>query len=163
MLYGAIRRVPYIFNVSDLWPASAAQLGMVTNRAFLAGARWLERRLYQRARWLSGQTEGIRAGIRVVRGAGTPVLFLPNGVDTHLFQPVPPDRAWVGEDELAFTFAGTPGYAQGLDVILGAAELTGSEPAIVYLLAGEGPTSAGCKSRRPPAGWTTSASRPPSP
>ncbi len=139
VLYGAIRRVPYIFNVSDLWPASAAQLGMVTNRAFLAGARWLERRLYRRARWLSGQTEGIRAGIRAVRGAGTPVLFLPNGVDTHLFQPAPPDRAWVGEDELAFTFAGTHGYAQGLDVILGAAELTRSEPAIVYLLVGEGP------------------------
>jgi glycosyltransferase involved in cell wall biosynthesis len=137
---GLLRRRPYVFNVSDLWPASAKEMGLIGNPFVLGVAERLERFLYRQARWVSVQTDGIRDAVAAVVGVER-TLSLPNGVDTDLFRPdATPD--WRTAGEIRFVYAGTHGYAQGLDVLLDAAELLADQPGIVIVLVGDGPDKA---------------------
>jgi colanic acid biosynthesis glycosyl transferase WcaI len=136
-----IKRAPFIFNVSDIWPQSAVEMGALRNRAAIGLAEWLERSLYRHASKVSVVTPGIVDKL-AARGVPREKLFLlTNAVDTDVFRPAARD------DELAvrlgvagrkvFLYAGTHGLAQGLDVVLEAARLT-SDPSVLFVLAGEG-------------------------
>ena len=50
---------PYIFNVSDVWPQSAVELGALRNPAAIAAAKGLELLCYRWARTVRGVTRDI--------------------------------------------------------------------------------------------------------
>lgn len=132
----------FIFNVSDLWPESAEKLGLVTNKTALQIATRLEEFLYRRAYLVTGQTQGIVKNIKA-RFPNKETYWLPNGVDTTLFIPHK-DEAWRIQNgftpgDFLCIYAGIIGYAQGLEVILEAAQKTQHDPSIKYLLVGSGP------------------------
>ncbi len=62
-LLARYKKCPFIFIVSDLWPASAVQLGMLRNSTLIRFAEWLEWSTYQQASLIWTVTEGIRADI----------------------------------------------------------------------------------------------------
>lgn len=132
-----------IFNVSDLWPESAEKLGLVTNKFFLKLATILEEFLYKKSVLITGQTQGIVKNISG-RFPNKKVYWLPNGVDLSLFNPETINSEWrrengFSENDLLLLYAGIIGYAQGLDIILKAAEKTKNNAEIKYLLLGSGP------------------------
>lgn len=141
LVFSRVKRAPFIFNVSDIWPQSAVELGMLRNPIAIRLAEMLERHLYRRAARVTVPTPGMLAGL-VARGVPRDkVFFLSNGVDTAIYQPQAPDRELarrLGLDgHKVFLYAGTHGLAQGLDVILEAAKLS-QDPDVLYVLAGEG-------------------------
>ena len=137
-----LRRVPFILNISDLWPASARELGIVRSHLLLWLGERLERFLYRKAFRITAQTDGIREYIAAIVGSGK-VMVLYNGVDTSDFKPGPVTRVpWIDPHEQAFLYAGTLGYAHCWDVILEAAELLRGRAQIVFLLVGDGPEKA---------------------
>ncbi len=143
-LYGWLKRVPYILSVSDLWPESAIALGLVKNRSLIRLTRALEHFLYRHAAYVSGVTEGICQTIRNTETINPRrVLFFPNGVDMDLFRPQEAQKELVENLGLSgkhvFLYPGTMGYAQGLEIIVDAAEMLKDYPDIVFLLVGEGP------------------------
>ena len=140
-IYSMVKKAPYVFNVSDIWPQSAIELGMLKNPIAIRMAEMLERHLYKHAAFVTVPVPGM---VERLARRGIPrdkVVLLTNGVDTEVFSPRPPDRKLAKELGLdgrkVFLFAGTHGLAQGLDVILDAAKLT-SDPDILYVLAGDG-------------------------
>jgi colanic acid biosynthesis glycosyl transferase WcaI len=133
-LASRLRRTSYIFNVSDLWPESAVAMGLVTNRFLIGMAKGLERFSYRHAAAVCAVTEGIRDEIAKTSGAAR-VLLLPNGVDVKMFRRVDGSEGPVA----MFVFAGTHGYAQGLDVVVEAARSLSSRPDIRFLFVGDGP------------------------
>lgn len=137
------KHCPFIFLVSDLWPESAIQLGMLSNRLLIKLAEWLEWSTYQKASSVWVVTEGIRQSL-LKRGLSTEHVFLlTNGVDTAKFHPMPQAqaRAELGWDNL-FTvlYAGTHGLSQGLETVLTAAEHIQDYIDIRIVLVGEGAT-----------------------
>ena len=139
----ALRRKPFIFNVSDLWPESAISLGIVTNKLLISLARRLERFCYRHAFRVCAVTEGIRGAIAAVPGSA-PVLLFPNGVDTDAFKRIEGSTVagMPDSDEAVFVFAGTHGFAQGLDVIVDAADRLKARRDIRFVLVGDGPDKA---------------------
>jgi colanic acid biosynthesis glycosyl transferase WcaI len=137
-----LKQAPYIFNVSDLWPESAVQLGLVSNKTLIAMCERLERYFYRKAFKLSAQTQGIVAGLQKKGVAAGDILFLPNGVDTDLFQPRDPDRellAGLGlQGKKVILYAGTMGYAHGIETALAAADILRGEEDIFFLFVGDG-------------------------
>ena len=134
-----LRRVPFILNVSDLWPESARALDIVRSSTLLWFGERLEHFLYRKAHRITAQTDGIRAHIAAIVGAAK-VMVLYNGVDTSDYKPrVDASVPWVEPHEIAFLYAGTFGYQHRWEVILEAAELTRSRPDIVFLMVGDGP------------------------
>ena len=121
-------RIPLIFNVADLWPDSIRELGLMRDGWLLSIAERLERWSYQKATFVNAVTEGIqKALLEQKRVPPEKVLFLPNGVDTKLFRPRPPDHELAQELGLlgkrVILHAGTIGFVHGLEVAIQAMSL----------------------------------------
>lgn len=138
-----IKQVRLIFNVSDLWPLSAVQLGVLTPNGLAHRlSSWLEGFCYRRAWLVTGQSKSILENISQ-HFPGKSTFHLSNGVDTQLFSP---EQQTANAREILksgenFTvlYAGLHGLAQGLDQVLAAAELLQAEDGLQFVLVGEGP------------------------
>jgi colanic acid biosynthesis glycosyl transferase WcaI len=136
--------VPFIFNVADLWPDSVRELGLMRDGVFLRLAESMERWTYRKAAYINAVTEGIKTTL--IGKKNVPphqVLFLPNGVDTELFNPQVPDIELAKrlglQDKKVVLYAGTIGFAQGLEVALEAMELLRSDlPQAILIFIGGG-------------------------
>jgi glycosyltransferase involved in cell wall biosynthesis len=133
-----------IFNVSDLWPESAARLGVIAagSPAYRLSER-LESFAYHRSWLVTGQSRSILADINR-RFPTLSTYHLSNGVDSRVFGP---ERAssqarslLAGEGQRCIAlYAGLHGLAQGLDQVLEAARRLGPESALGFVLVGDGP------------------------
>ncbi|MEP7082324.1 MAG: glycosyltransferase family 4 protein [Chloroflexota bacterium] len=131
----------FVLNVSDLWPDSVRDLGVLGDGPALRAAERLERWLYARATAVTAVTEGIRETL--VERKGVPerkALFLPNGVDLQQFRPTEPDpavraRHGLPPDGPLVLFTGNHGYAQALETVIAAAALA---PEVTVVLVGAG-------------------------
>jgi glycosyltransferase involved in cell wall biosynthesis len=141
LAYRRLNGAPFIFNVSDIWPQSAVELGALRNRLAIRIAEALEMHLYRKAARVSVVTPGMVEGLAARGVPRTKLFLLTNGVDASVFRPAPPDtelaRALGVDGRLVFLYAGTHGMAQGLDVVLDAAAKT-ADSNVLYVLAGEG-------------------------
>ena len=141
-LYGLLFRVPFLFNVADLWPDSVKKLGLMSDGFMLRAAERLEAWSYRKAELVNAVTEGIQSVLTEEKGVpAAKVLWLPNGVDTELYDLQAPDPALAAElgleGKAVVLYAGTMGYAHGVEVALEAAPLV-AEEGIHLLFVGEG-------------------------
>jgi len=138
-----LKKAKFIFNISDLWPESAIKLGVLHNMLFIKMSVWLEEFCYKHAAAVTCQTQGIVDDI-VGRGFDkNKIHLLTNGVDTLLFKKENRDenfRREIGiENKFALCYAGIHGIAQGLEVIINAAEIVKNEENIQFIFVGDGP------------------------
>ncbi|KOR24082.1 glycosyltransferase family 4 protein [Clostridium sp. L74] len=137
------KKAKFIFNVSDLWPESAVKLDVLHNKFLIKASTWLEEFCYKKAAAVTGQTKGIVDNI-VSRGFDrNKVHLITNGVDTEFFKKENRDERlrekWGLKDKFAVCYAGIHGLAQGLEVIINAAELLKEERDIQFVFIGDGP------------------------
>jgi glycosyltransferase involved in cell wall biosynthesis len=137
-----LKRAKLIFNVSDLWPETAEKLGLIKNRFLLNSAKRLEEYLYSKSVLVTGQTQGIVKNIKD-RFPDKQVYWLPNGVDMSFYNEQNFAGGWrkkagFSENDFLILYAGIIGHAQGLEVVLKAAELS-KEQSIKWILLGSGP------------------------
>jgi glycosyltransferase involved in cell wall biosynthesis len=139
-LIARTKRVPFVFEVRDLWPAFAIELGVVKSRLVIRVAQSLERFLYRSADRLIVNSPGFVAHVQRV-SARTPSL-IPNGVDTSMFQPSRRGDAfrarWLADGCFVALYAGAHGLANDLHVLLDAAALLSDEPLIKLVFVGDG-------------------------
>jgi len=142
--YSRLRNVPFVFYVADLWPdAVRDNLGLNSEGVTLKLVRALERWSYRRADYVCAVTEGILSELQSRRVPQSKLLFLPNGVDLDQFAPMPPDdglRHELGlQNKEIVLYAGTHGYAHGMEQILGAAKvLQERRPQCHFVFVGDG-------------------------
>ena len=136
----ARHRVPWVFDVRDLWPEAAVVLGELRGRRAIAAASWLERRLYRSATAIVTVTEPFREAISN-RVEGSKVSVIPNGTTRAWLEAgeAEPDRAAAAlpADRFTWMYAGNFGLAQDLEVAVEAAARLGEEFKLVLL--GGGP------------------------
>lgn len=140
-LLAAVKRVPFVFEVRDLWPAVFVDLGVLKNRALIGALEAVEMFLYRRSAAVVTVTESFR---RILVRRGLPegkVATITNGVDLEEFSPGPEPpglRASLGlEGRFVVLYIGTHGISHALEAVLGAAALAGPGGAH-FLFVGEG-------------------------
>src|SRR5581483_9312029 len=137
------KKARWIFNVSDLWPQSAVELGVLRSGIGLRLSERLEALCYQKAWLVSGQSASIIDNIRT-RFPKTRTYLFSNGVNTAQFSPHFRNGKFgecVSDPTRPIAlYAGLHGIAQGLDQILDAAQLAGGTLAAEIFLLGDGPT-----------------------
>jgi glycosyltransferase involved in cell wall biosynthesis len=141
-LLAALKHARWIFNVADLWPSSAVQLGVLGQGIPLRIAEALERFCYRNAWLVTGQSREILEQVRA-RHAGARTYLLSNGADPAFFTeegrgPEPASRT-SNPGEIKIVYAGLHGIAQGLDIVLKAAARLQAFPSLRFVLAGDGP------------------------
>ncbi|MEM7586625.1 MAG: glycosyltransferase family 4 protein, partial [Acidobacteriota bacterium] len=141
-LLSRLKGTRLIFNVADLWPQSAVELGVVKEGPALRMALALERFCYRKAWLVSCQNGGILESIER-RFPDVPTHHLSNGVDPELFHPdVPSKRQQLGlggDDECVVLYAGLHGLAQGLGQVLEAAAKLRDVEGLRFAMVGDGP------------------------
>lgn len=146
LLLGRLLRAPVVVNVSDIWPESLVQLGLLgtggAHRAMLA----LERFAYRRAAAVAVTNPGAVERIQE-RFPDVPTTVISNGVDRSLFRPELRDEAVRRElgarpDDFLIAYCGLHGLAQGLDVVLEAADRLRDRQEIRFVMVGDGPVRA---------------------
>lgn len=136
------KRAKFVFNVADIWPESAVELGILKNKRFIQLAEILENFLYKKSWKIATATEGIREYMIKKGKKPEDVFLLPNGVNTETFVPLSKDQELIESLGLTgkkiYMYAGALGYAQGLDSVLEAASLLKDDPSIHFLFVGDG-------------------------
>jgi len=166
------KRVPFVFEVRDLWPESLTAVGVGDDSSMLH--RFLARIagfLYAKADRIVVVTSAFQEHlVQHWRVPPRKLAVVENGVETELFAPRQSDRNLRRELELenkfVVSYIGTMGMAHGLDTFLEAAQdLQTRAPDVFFLLVGEGADkeriASGARSRRKsgrPRGRTSSAS-----
>jgi colanic acid biosynthesis glycosyl transferase WcaI len=137
------KRRPFVFWVSDLWPETPIQLGILRNALMIRFSRWLEWSTYKRASIVWVVAEGVRDDL-IQRGYPSERIFLGiNGVDITRFHPLPQtsaqaraDLGW--DDRFTVLYAGTCGVVHGLITVLEAAERMSNRTDIQFIFIGDG-------------------------
>jgi colanic acid biosynthesis glycosyl transferase WcaI len=140
----AIKRIPLVFEVRDLWPESAVALGELSNPGAISLATSLEQACYRKAIQVVVVTRGIYERLNQRGIPASKLYFVPNGANTEMFAFNPSGRERIRNDlgldqKFIAIYAGIHGLAQGLETILEAARLLQAVPNIHFLMIGNGP------------------------
>jgi colanic acid biosynthesis glycosyl transferase WcaI len=138
----AIRRLPFVFELRDLWPASITAVGALRASTALRCLEHLELFFYRRATKVVALTEAFKRDL-VSRGIPAEhVEVVLNGFDFARYVPQPRDMSLTQQLGLEGCFVvgyiGTHGMAHALDHVLDAAALLRDTPAIRFLFVGAG-------------------------
>ncbi len=138
-----IKKVPFIFELRDLWPESIAALGAVKNKWLLSFLEKIELFLYKESSLIITVTQSFKNNL-IERGIkSNKIKVIPNGADTSkLFPGKRHDTELSSEfnikNEFIAGYIGTHGMAHGIDSIVEAAVYLQKYPEIRILLAGSG-------------------------
>lgn len=138
-----LRRIPFVMEVRDLWPASAVQMGILKNRQLIGIMAWMERVLYNQAEKIVALTEGIRDDICARGWPKSKVELVTCGVDFDKLYPDAPGAAFIRskygwQDKKIVLYFGALGEANNLPVTLRTAQRLQSRQDIVFVLIGDG-------------------------
>ena len=141
------RRIPFVFEVRDLWPESLAAVGVgdetsLLHRSLSAIANFL----YRRADHIVVVTPAFKDFLIENRDVpAEKISVVENGVETDLFSPRTAAANRTLRDDLStdgkfvVCYVGTMGMAHGLETLLdAAARLQTQNPTVLFLLIGEG-------------------------
>jgi colanic acid biosynthesis glycosyl transferase WcaI len=150
---GLGRRVPLVFNIQDVFPDVAVELGLLKGERAIGAARWLERQSYRRSDAVTVLSEDLADNVRekiteglvVDRAArqASKVRVIPNFVDTEHIVPAERENAYRAEHGLSgqqvVMYAGNVGLSQSLDLVIAAARAyLHSRPEVTFVINGGG-------------------------
>ncbi|MEE9440048.1 MAG: glycosyltransferase family 4 protein, partial [Saprospiraceae bacterium] len=142
------KRIPFVFEVRDLWPESAIDTGVVTNKVIIKFAYWFEAFIYKRAKLINVLTPAFRD--KLINEKNVPkdkVVFIPNAADFSLSSEVLQSdfnadefRSKMGwADKMVITYVGAHGVANHLIQVIETAELIKEKfPNVLFVLIGGG-------------------------
>ena len=138
-------KIPVVYNLQDIFPDSLANAGM-TKRGSLIWkiGRRIENKTYAAAERIIVISEDFKKNILAKGVPEEKIEVVYNWIDIESIKPVEKEKnklfSELGIDRNKFTvvYAGNMGSAQGVDVILDAAELLKNDPEIQFILFGGG-------------------------
>jgi colanic acid biosynthesis glycosyl transferase WcaI len=141
-LLGLRHNCAYIYNVQEIYPDVAVNLGVLKNTFIIKLLLKLERFVYSKARALAIISESMANRIRSKNIVEEKIHIIPNFVDIDDFRPLPKINSFSLHhglnDRFVVSYAGNMGKPQGLDTLLEAAHLVRDVSQIHFLLMGDG-------------------------
>ncbi|MCC6696956.1 MAG: glycosyltransferase family 4 protein [Candidatus Hydrogenedentes bacterium] len=141
-LLSVFKRAPLVFEVRDILPQQAVDVGMIRNRILVRVLQAVEAFLYRRAARVITVAEASMRSI-VARGFdASKFRVIENGVNEDLFKPGPSDNdfrkehGWQGK--FVAMYVGAHGVSQGLLTLLETAEELRDRTDLLIVLVGDG-------------------------
>jgi len=143
-LAASFRRAPFVFNIQDVFPDVAVELGAITNPRVIAAASALEKFLYRRSDAVTVLSEDLRDNVGGKLGTHRPerVHVIPNFVDTERIAPADRVNSYREQyglgDRTVVLYAGNVGLSQSLDLLVEAARRFRDRDDVVFVVNGGG-------------------------
>ena len=135
-------RVPFVYQVQDLWPETLSATAMLNNRRLLDWIDRFARFVYSRADKILVISPGFRKNLLDKGVPAEKVHVVSNWVEFEDGPLVKPDLEWASRLGLAgrfnVMFAGNMGQAQALETVIEAAALLRDLPKIQFVFVGDG-------------------------
>ena len=136
------RKAAFVFNVQDIYPDVAVELGALRNRRVIDAAYRLERWSYETADAITVLSEELRANVARKTSNPDKIRVIPNFVDTNWITPSERSNAYRREFGLegktVVMYAGNVGLSQGLGLVVEAAAALSYEEDLVFVINGAG-------------------------
>lgn len=144
-LISRFKRIPFIFEVRDLWPESAIDTKVLTNKYLIKLAYSLERFIYKKAYLINVLTPAFRKKLIEEKNVNPEkIIFIPNGADFRISDQLlntfnagefRNKMGW--EEKFIITYVGAHGVANHLEQVFDAAELLRDSP-VLFVMIGMG-------------------------
>ena len=140
------KRIPFIFEIRDLWPESAIDTGVLKNKLIIKLAYWFENFIYRKAAKINVLTPAFKTYLINNKNVNTnKICFIPNAADFSLVSIVASNfninhfrnEHNIDQDTFVITYVGAHGIANHLMQIIDTAELL-QDKKVLFLLIGEG-------------------------
>jgi len=135
------KKTPFVFNMQDIHPKVLFDSGVIKNKFIKRILSGMEEICYRKAYSFIVYSSGNRDYL-LQRGVVRDVCIVPNWVDTIAMGSADGMNSFRNEelmgDKFVVSYAGTIQQAQGLEVVVEAAETLREYNDIIFLLAGEG-------------------------
>ena len=141
-------RVPFVFNIQDVFPDVAVEVGAISNPTVIKAARWLERWSYQRADAVTVLSDDLRDNLAAkleghVADPDDRIRVIPNFVDTARIVPQDPEATSYRREhglvgKRVVMYAGNVGFSQSLELVLAAARALADRTDTVFVINGGG-------------------------
>lgn len=141
-----IKKIPFVYNLQDIFPDSLINAGMTCEGSFL----WrigsiIEKCTYNHADKIIVISEDFKKNILKKGVPEEKIEVIYNWVDTQQIRPVPRNKnklineLQLDASKFIVVYAGNFGISQGADIIIDAAELLVGETQIQFVIFGGGP------------------------
>ncbi len=130
-------KVPFVFEVRDLWPQSLIDLGIMSKyHPLILVLRTIEKFLYKKSNKIISLLPNAKKYIMSLGIKETKIEWIPNGVNMSRFKAFPIKK----EGKFCVLYAGAHGMANGLHILMEAAKMVGERgyDDIEFRLVGDG-------------------------
>jgi len=144
-LISIFKRIPFVFEVRDLWPESAVDTGVLKSKPIIKFAYWFEAFIYKKAIRINVLTPAFYRKMINNKGIKKEKLFMiPNAADFAMSDDLLTDfdvqqfrreKEWT--DKFVITYVGAHGLANGLHQVLDTAQLL-KDTKVLFILVGDG-------------------------
>jgi glycosyltransferase involved in cell wall biosynthesis len=126
LLLKRLRKIPFVFEVRDLWPEFPIQMGAIKSKILQKISYYIENSIYNNSESIVALSPGMRNGI-IKYQFDKKISVIPNAADLDLFYPHQNNSTIANEYQLSGKFNivhfGSMGLANGLEYIINSAEL----------------------------------------
>lgn len=141
-LIARARKARFVFNIQDVYPDVAVELGILRNRKAIALARRFERFCYERADAVTVLSDDLHDNLSAKTDRPDKIRVIPNFVDTRSIRPLESENRYRREFGLSgktvVMYAGNVGLSQSLDLMLDAAAALAHETDVAFVINGQG-------------------------
>jgi colanic acid biosynthesis glycosyl transferase WcaI len=135
-------RAKYIYNVQELYPDIAVNLGIIKNKRLITWLSSVERFIYNHAASVTTITDSIQAKVVARSKDKSLVRMIPNFVDFSEIIEIPRNNMFSQshqiKDHFVVTYAGNLGVPQNLWLLVEVASQLKDVPKITFLIIGDG-------------------------
>jgi len=139
---GLLRRVPFVYEIQDMWPETVAVTELMSSKHAVACLGRLARFVYRRAAAITVISPGFKRNLISKGVPAEKIHVIPNWADEDIYRPVPRDENLAAEHGLTGRFnvvyGGNMGAAQGLHNVIEAATLLRDLPEVQFVFIGDG-------------------------
>lgn len=140
-----VKRIPFVFEVRDLWPESAIDAGVLTSRPLIKLSLWFEKFIYNKAENINVLTPAFRDVLLEKKNIDpAKVIFIPNAADFSIVEKVSNGfirdefrKVHGFDDNLVIIYVGAHGVANHLVQLIEVAELLKNEK-VLFVSIGAG-------------------------
>ena len=138
---------PFVFNIQDIFPDVAIELGLLSDRRVIKAASWAERFSYAHSDAVTVLSDDLRDNVETKlaqrhKRHRTRVEVIPNFVDTKRITPMEHDNAYRRErglvGKIVVMYAGNVGLSQSLELIIAAARAMSDREDVAFVINGGG-------------------------
>jgi colanic acid biosynthesis glycosyl transferase WcaI len=138
-----LRRLPFVLEVSDLWPASIVGVGAMRESFAIRLLEKLELFLYHRAKSIIVLSPAFKKNLIARKIDEKKIQVAINGVDLTRYSPKPRNmelakQYQINPQDFVVGYIGTHGMAHALENVLNTAELLKNIPALRFVFVGAG-------------------------